>query len=74
MGRPISVAVHDNLIFGETSISHRSTNDEVATRVDVVHRTGEEANRAAIGCTENGQTLRVKAHSDLRSDELISYM
>ena len=31
-------------------------------------------NRAAIGCTENGQPIRVTVHSDLRSDDLISYM
>ena len=30
--------------------------------------------RAAIGCTENGQPIRVSVHSDLGSDELISYM
>ena len=29
---------------------------------------------AAIGCTENHQPIRVAVHSDLRSDELISYM
>ena len=27
-----------------------------------------------IGCTENGQPLRVTVHSDLRSDELFFYM
>ena len=27
-----------------------------------------------IGCTENGQPIRVTVHSDLRSDELLSYM
>ena len=30
--------------------------------------------RAAIGCTEHGQPIRMTVHSDLRSDELISYM
>ena len=30
--------------------------------------------RAAIGCTENGQPIRVTVNSDLKSDELISYM
>ena len=30
--------------------------------------------RAAIDCTENGKPIRVTVHSDLRSDELISYM
>ena len=30
--------------------------------------------RAAIGCTENAQPIRVTVHSDLRSDELLSYM
>ena len=30
--------------------------------------------RAAIGCTENGQPIRVTVHSFLRSDELLSYM
>ena len=29
---------------------------------------------AAIGCTVNGQPIRVTVHSDLRSDELLSYM
>ena len=31
-------------------------------------------NRAAIVCTENGQPIRVTVHSDLRSEELLSYM
>ena len=30
--------------------------------------------RAAIGCTEIGQPIRVTVHSDLSSDESISYM
>ena len=30
--------------------------------------------RAAIGCTENDQPIRVTVHSYLSSDELISYM
>ena len=29
---------------------------------------------ATIGCTVNGQPIRVTVHSDLRSDELLSYM
>ena len=29
---------------------------------------------SAIGCTENGQSIRVTVHSDLRSDELLSSM
>ena len=29
---------------------------------------------AAIGCTVNGQPIRVTVHSDLSSDELLSYM
>ena len=29
---------------------------------------------AAIGCAENVQPLRVTVHSNLRSDELLSYM
>ena len=30
--------------------------------------------RAAIGCTENDTPIRVTVHSDLRWDELLSYM
>ena len=30
--------------------------------------------RAAISCAENGQPIRVTVHSDLSSDDLISYM
>ena len=30
--------------------------------------------RAAIGCTEKGLSIRMTVHWDLRSDELISYM
>ena len=30
--------------------------------------------RAAIGCAENGEPIRMTVHSGLRSDELISYM
>ena len=30
--------------------------------------------RAAIGCAENGQPIKVIVHSYVRSDELLSYM
>ena len=36
MGPQTAVGVNDDLQSGETSISHRSTDDEVAARVDVV--------------------------------------
>ena len=37
MGPQSSVSVDDDLKSGDTSISHRFTDDEVAARVDVVH-------------------------------------
>ena len=36
--------------------------------------TSPRQNWVAIGCTKNGQPIRVTVHSDLRSDELLSYM
>ena len=43
-------------------------------RISNILRPLPRKDRAAIGCTKNGQPIRVTVHSDLRSDELISYM
>ena len=40
----------------------------------IILRPFPREDRAAFSCTEKGQLKRVTVHTDLRSDELISYM
>ena len=56
------------------SIGHKFNYLVFCPRIFIINGPLPRHHCATIGCTENSQPIRVTVHSDLRLDELLSYM